>query len=364
MNAEDVAPRGWLTRLKASCFTRGVRLSQAAGEVFTRSGRVPLTIHEYATTGGLTFEVAGGVYINAPFDEWFVVEPEAEIGVTQEGTLEVRFDGRAAPIYPVPLPGYLDRRDDAGRSVRDVAMSHVDRIRLSPIGGCSFACKFCDLAGLPYYKRPVDQILAALRVAKEDDFLPPRHVLVSGGTPSPLDEPYLESVVCAVAQEAGMPVDVMMSPKRDSASIDRMVEAGVDGFAINIELFGDEASRTITPQKFRLGRQVFDEFIERAVDVTGGKGRVRSLIIVGIEPVEATLAGVEHLARMGADPALSPFRPPAPGQPLAQHPPPSPETLLDVYERSLAIAQEYGVRLGPRCVPCQHNTFAMPHEVS
>ena len=44
---------------------------------------MPLTVHEYATTGGVTVVTDGGVYVNAPFDNAYVKQPQ--------GTL--RFDG-------------------------------------------------------------------------------------------------------------------------------------------------------------------------------------------------------------------------------------------------------------------------------
>src|SRR5574340_1458117 len=90
-----------------------------------------------------------------------------------------------------------------------------------------------------------------------------------------------------------------------------------------------------------------------------GPGRVRSLLIVGLEPEESVLRGVEFIASHGVDPVLSPFRP-APGTRLADVRPPSADAMRRLYESAEEIAQRHGVKLGPRCVPCQHNTITFP----
>ena len=111
--------------------------------------------------------------------------------------------------------------------------------------------------------------------------------------------------------------------------------------------------------KVKACRQLYFDFIERAVGIFGAEGQVRSLILVGIEPIEDTLQGVEALAQLGCDPVLSPFRP-DPATPLKDHPPASVDTLVEVYERGLEIVERYGVKLGPRCIPCHHNTLTFP----
>ena len=86
------------------------------------------------------------------------------------------------------------------------------------------------------------------------------------------------------------------------------------------------------------------------------------LILVGLEPAEHTLAGVEHLAAMGVDPVLSPFRP-ARGTRLADAEPPPVSLLADVLEEARQIAVRHDVALGPRCGPCQHNTLTFPWDI-
>jgi Radical SAM superfamily len=357
MESEQVAK---IHDLKISAMAHGVRIAPNAMTRLTDGGKSKITIHEYATTGGITVELEGGVFVNAPFDESFCRDAEPLVQWTPESdAFSVGFRGDDFAVRILPLPGYLDRRDDRDRLVTDSIMSHADRARLSPVGGCVYSCRFCDLPGRKYLTRPSEQLLRALAIAMEDEALPVKHLLISGGTPAPADAPHLEGACRAILTEAKVPVDIMMSPPQDTDLIDRLSEWGIHGFSINLEVFDRETAKVITPQKWRLGRETFTRTITRAVERTGGRGRVRSLLVVGLESVDSTLEAIEYLARLGCDPVLSPFRP-VNGIRLHDHAPPSLEFLAEVHQRSNEVARSYGVRIGPRCIPCQNNTLAFP----
>lgn len=348
-----------MERLKISCLTNGIRVTPQAEEMLSQGGKVPLTIREYATTGGVTLELEQDIFVNAPFAEWYTTRAEASLELDPvNGNLYVAFEGQVYAARALPLPGYLGRQDSQGRPVQATTMSHADRVRLSPIFGCSFSCRFCDFVGKKYVRRPAEQVLEGLQVAQQDAVLPVKHVLISGGTPSARDYGYLDDIFERVIRTAGMPVDVMLAPRKNDI-VDRLAAWGVHGYSINIEVFDEQIAAEIAPQKHRLGHKQYAQSISRAVENVGSTGRVRSLILVGLEPEESTLAGVEFLARLGCDPTLSPFRPGS-GTPLENTPPPSQEMLERVYLRSREIVERFGVKLGPRCIPCQHNTLTLP----
>lgn len=350
-------------RLKLEILERGIVVDDAAREALTKGGRQGLTHADYPTTGGLTLKLPGDVYVNAPVGpaHAHAAFPAAVLSLADGDEDAAAFVLRAGdlriPAAPLPLPGYLKAHD----AIRDGVMTHADRARLSPVAGCSVNCAFCDSPQAGYKPRPADHLMAALQVALGDEQLPPRHVLISGGTPRAADRAYLDDVYQRVIQESPLPVDVMLAPRPGTDVIDRLVEWGVDGLAINLELFNAEVAARLTPYKQGLGREAFAHSIRRAVELTGGEGRVRSLLLVGLEPVEDTLRGVRFLAELGCDPCLSPFRPGA-GTALADHPLPEASLMEDVYLASLGIAEEHGVKLGPRCIPCQHNTVAFPDD--
>ncbi len=347
-----------LEALKISVLANGLKLD---AEALTRlGGPSSITVHEYPTTGGLPFRI-GEMYVNAPFDEWFCSRAEAEFHVGADGAPAVRLGPDEWAVDEVfPLPGYIGKQTDAGRRIDDVAMSHMDRVRLSPIAGCAFDCHFCDLPSYSYGRDDLDHMKVSLDVALADDKLPVRHAMISGGTPGRRDYGWFDDMCTDLIGHSPVPMDVMVAARPDGeAMVDRLVEAGVHGLAINIETFGEEASGEIIRQKHRFSRPYFEATVGRAVERLGRSGRVRSLIIPGLEAIDDTLRGVELLASLGCDPVLSPFRPA--GNTLLEHAePPSEETLRVVLREARAIADHHGVRLGPACVPCQHNTLSFP----
>jgi Radical SAM superfamily len=365
----DTQARAAIEKVKIVALTTGVRI--APDVLAELGGPDELTIHEYATTGGVTLELPEGVLVNAPFDEPFCERTPLRLERTA-GELELALDDIRVPVHDVlPLPGFLDATDEAGRPVRDTVMSHADRIRVSPIVGCAYNCRFCDLGTLRYERRPLEQILQAIDVALVDRALPPRHLLISGGTSGapPEHQQYFEDVCVGIVRHVlerrpDFEVDIMMSPRKNAATfVDALVDAGISGFSLNIELFSEESAKVHLPLKHAHSRPHLEEAISRAVERLGSsEGRVRSLIIPGLEPPDETIAGVDWLASLGCHPVLSPFRP-ARHTPLADEPPMSPDVLETVLVESRKVVRTRDVELGPRCAPCQHNTLSFPWDL-
>lgn len=363
---DDVVERRLLEDVKVEVLSQGVRVTSEGSEWLAGVSGGPLTVHEYPTTGGLTFELPEQVFLNAPFDEWYCATAVTEFTVA-DGRPVLRHPSGDVPVLRLlPLPGYLDEKDDAGRPVTDVAMSHVDRVRLSPLQGCAFDCSYCDLPFERYVLCDGEQMAAALAVASADEALPIRHVLISGGSPKRRDYERFErecGLLIDAAVARGLPVDVMMAPSIDGTDLlDRLVARGVSGFSLNIELFSEGAGLRYLGRKYRVTRTHAESFISRAVELLGRDGQVRSLIIPGLESVQDTLDGVRWLADLGCWPVLSPFRPAA-GTAASNVAPPSAADLRVLLDESRKIVADAGVALGPVCVQCQHNTLTFPWDV-
>jgi 2-iminoacetate synthase ThiH len=221
-------------------------------------------------------------------------------------------------------------------------------------------CQFCDLPyEFRYRRRRIDGLIESVHRAIDDASLPARHILISGGVPREEDINYLRTVYRSIPEAfPSYAVDVMMVPIHGLLEPQLLRDEGVHGLSINIELFNRDLARRVMRQKFDLGLEYYLDFIENAVSVFG-VGKVRSLLIVGLESPEDTLEAVRQLAQRGCDPVLSPFRP-DPSTPMSKHPAPSSSLLEQVYVEAEAIVSGYPVKLGPRCIPCQHNTLAFP----
>ena len=126
----------------------------------------------------------------------------------------------------------------------------------------------------------------------------------------------------------------MMSPREGSLDyIARYVRAGVRGFSFNLEVYGAESMLEIMPRKHTRSTPHMSRTVEAAV-MLGADGRVRSIVIIGLEEIGPTLEAIEAIASQGADPVLSPFRP-AQKTGLEAAEPPTEDYLHRVYSESL-----------------------------
>ena len=126
--------------------------------------------------------------------------------------------------------------------------------------------------------------------------------------------------------------------------------------SINIEVFSEAHAKEVMRHKYNQGLDFYLEFIEQAAEALG-PARVRSMLMVGLEPMEMTLAGVAAIAERGGVPVLSPFRP-DPATPLRDWKPSNAADLEETYLRAVDIAASRGTELGPDCPPCTHNTLS------
>lgn len=349
-------------QLKLALLAEGLSISDAAQAHIDRSnGGRPMTPADYASTSGVILALEHDVWVNAPISEHnpnFVAAPRFTLDRDDDGLL-VRGEGLASRAAFWLPPAYHGERNDAGEELNSYAFTHADRVRISPIEGCSMACHFCNLPyEFRYRRKRVAGLVDAVRRALDDAVQPAHHVLISGGTPRAEDFEYVQEVYEAVI--TGFPevaVDIMMVPADGLLDLEWLDRIGVNELSVNIEIFDRSISRRIMRRKSDQGLDYYLSFIERASE-TLGPGRIRSMLMVGIESIEQTLAGVQAIAERGGVPVLSPFRP-DPATPMKGAAPPTRALLEETYVRAREIAARFDVPLGPSCIPCTHNTVTL-----
>jgi hypothetical protein len=347
--------------LKFELLDKGLVLSPAAADVLARHNRdKSLTPHDYASTSGVILKLEDEVWVNAPiglYNPNFVADTPYRLEFDEEFVVEGAGLASRASFWLQPFYHGVTR--DFG-PLNNYVVTHGDRARLSPLRSCAMTCTFCNIpyeSPLSTYQlKSVEAVLEAARVALEDPQQPARHLLISGGTPKPKDVPWMQDLYAAVLNAfPGVPVDLMMVPLPGLFDLPRLSALGLNELSINVELFNRERSRVLTRQKYNQGIDFYLNFIEQATMVLG-VGRARSMLMVGLEPVEDTLAGVRAIAERGGTPVLSPFRP-DPATPLSALKPPTAAVMREVFERASEIVGDYGMMLGPDCPPCSHNTL-------
>lgn len=353
--------------LKIELFNQGVIVSDQAREAIAGVEGKPLSTGDYASTNGLALNLGEGIFVNAPFQDLspnFVREGTTPHHLDFEGgQFFVRSDDKEFKARYIPVAGYYMDRHPGGENYRDIVVTHTDRARISPVEGCSIKCNFCNLPfDYKYRIKDEQDLVDSVRVAVDDPVVPAQHVLISGGTPGRKHFEYENRVYKRVAEEfPGLDVDIMMAPVPGLLDPKTLKGFGINELSINMELWNIEIAEQKARGKWRIGRDNYLKFIAEAVEVFG-PGKIRSLLMVGLEPEEDTLRGVQALAERGCDPVLSPFRPDR-STPLALELPPSVALQKEVYQRGRDIVEKYpGVKLGPRCMPCMHNTLTFPDD--
>ena len=317
---------------------------------------------DYASTSGLIIRMDDDVWVNMPVERY---NPNFVPGTTlvfDHGPDGFFVHGRgfeSQASYWVP-PSYLGGTTSTGRPINNYVFTHGDRVRLSPTIGCAMVCDFCNIpfddtyAGL----KPVEIMLESVRTALADDLQPGRHLLISGGTPGPPHVAGMRNTYERVLQEfPQLEIDIMMVPLDGLYDLPKLDALGLHEISINLEVYSEEIAKRVMPHKFRQGRAYYLDFLAKAAEQIGGH-RVRSMLMVGIEPIESTLDGVEAILERGCVPVLSPFRP-DPVTPMRDSRPPSADELREVFVRATELADRYGIDLGPDCPPDTHNTLTL-----
>jgi hypothetical protein len=351
-------------RLKCHMLAEGVEISPAAARRLHEITDGKLTPADYASTSGLILELQDNVWVNAPINEHnpnFVDRPRSLLDHDSAGFFVRNAAFSSTAKYWQP-PSYHGRSGDYGPWM-NFAVTHADRARLSPVRGCAMTCKFCNIPyddPLDVYAvKPIDALIAAAHVAVNDPVQPSHHLLISGGTPKRPDIDALREIYRRVLLEfPQQAVDIMMVPLRglfDLAELDRL---GLNQISINVEIYGAAEAAQLMRNKSHQGLDYYLDFIADAASILG-PNRVRSMLMVGLEPMEQTLAGVRMIAERGGVPVLSPFRP-DPSTPLRDRRPANAAELEEIYLRAADLVATIGGSLGPDCTPCTHNTLTFP----
>lgn len=322
---------------------------------------------DYASTRGLILLLNDDVWVNVPVERYnanFVPGTTMTVDLDAGGFF-VHGRGLSSRAAFWPPAAFHFGKNSHGRPYRNFVVTHGDRARLSPTVGCAMVCDFCNIPFDDTYAgvKPLDPMIDAIDVALRDIRQPGHHLLISGGTPGPAHVPALQNVYESVLRGfPGVDVDIMMVPIPGLYDLPKLDALGLNQISVNLEVYDEEIASRIMRHKHRQGRDYYLDFLAEAAQILGGH-RVRSMLMVGIEPMDSTLEGVRAILERGCVPVLSPFKP-DPVTPMADARPPAWEETLELYLRAQEFADDLRGSLGPTCPPCTHNTLSFAHRDS
>lgn len=339
--------------VKAQLLYEGVKITDSAKVALNKMSEIWL-MNDYITCSGVTLNFKN-LYVTA------VPNDNAHFVLDYDGDFFIKIKNEKADVNVIVPPEYM--KDDIvvdGKKITCYINTYTDRIRIQLISGCSNSCKFCNAKEFKYEFNDLSSLDKALKIGLEERKV--RHALISSGNAkneNDLQE-FTKYYEYFCSKYRDLEIDLMTPPRGFKSYKSReeyisylkhLKEIGIYGLSTNIELYNLDELKYYCPEKYDIGQDNYFYFIEEAVKIFG-KNKVRSLIIVGLEPLEWTLKGVEELAKIGCNPTLSPLFPYGQAQGKL-----STELFIEARQKGEEICSKYGISLGPLCLSCSHNTL-------
>ena len=143
----------------------------------------------------------------------------------------------------------------------------------------------------------------------------------------------------------------------------KMVKAGAREFSFNMEIFNVNFAKKYMPGKANdFTRESYINALNTARFVLDDseKESVRTMFVVGLEPITSLKQGVKLMINNNIQPMLSVFRP-LPKTELENLLPPQLNQLYQLYLDIEKWCEEKEMKLGPACHYCQNNTLSLPY---
>lgn len=338
-------------RFKTAILNQGVRLSEAC-------------LKELETDGGpncemfsaLDLTIDNTVYINAPYMVAFSELSPFEIDFLDK-TYVLKYYGKVIAKVSVRTTDInANRKTKSGIPYYAISYMGVDRLRIHARSGCYFkskqiGCHFCGIEGGDIFS--MADIKEVLDTYKNVSKL--QHFLVGGGSFNPSDDFHQVLQIARYIHESFKRNIYLMSiPPIDETILFKLKDAGVTEVAFNLEIYDRNRAKKVMPGKGNIPFERYDTAFHTAVNIWGKNGNVRSALIVGLEPKESTIQGIEYLCSIGVSPILALFKP---DENMEDYLAPSSDEVLYIWETAENICRRYQVSLGPSCHYCEDNVL-------
>lgn len=220
----------------------------------------------------------------------------------------------------------------------------------------SQSCQFCAIEqsledGRTLVRKTPDQVAEVAEAAVRLDGI--SQLVMTTGTPNSEDRGarLMAETAAAVKARVAIPIQGQCEPPEDPIWYKRMKEAGIDSLGMHLEVVEEEVRRRILPGKSELSLERYERAFAKAVAVFG-RGQVSTYLLAGLGDSAASLIACSgRLIELGVYPFVVPFVPIA-GTPLADHPAPSTEFMLEVYTAVAELLRSSNMRSDQMAAGC------------
>ncbi|NDV22940.1 radical SAM protein [Desulfovibrio sp. JC022] len=340
--------------------TKGLKITEEATKIVERS-----TL-EFAFSkgiaGGIDLILPYNIHVSAPILEKYTHESGYKLTAINS-TLYLSHHG--IELYPVEfISSPQFPKNEKGIILSKYGKIYTDRLGISIVKGCKFAmldegCRFCEIGKANSISfNSIQDVKQLIDYCEANELINFKHILLTGGCA--FDEMWskLISFIKEISAHTNRPI-YYMTPPVSEARLEEVKECGVSEIGMNIELWDRNIAKEVMPGKGKFTREEYIQSLRQAVSLFGSSGEVRSLLIVGVEPVENTYAAVDYLSKMKVMPILSPLRL-LKNTEMKNYVEPEAATLFEVWKECQKICEKNEMTLGPTCKACQNNTITVP----
>lgn len=347
-----------LLELKISILNQGIRISPSAITAMQKFGYIRDGVFQ-----SVDLFFPNGLVVNAPFKtEFSELSPYC---IEYSGSSYVlMYNGKLlTEISFDVIDTYSQRVASNGTVYRHVAFLATDRLRIHHQFRCIFkeqkrGCKFCNIK-LKQGNFSVSDIFEIIDFYLQNVKF--NHFLIGGGSGSAIEEfQNIIAIAKHIRKQSTKPIYAMCLPPKDISVLYDYKNAGIDEIGFNIEFFNRKIAKNLMPGKGEIPLIQYENAFREAVRIWGTKGNVRSMMVLGLEPLESFYSGVEWLCSLGVMPIISIFRPMC-NMHMKDALPMSNENIKIIYDSLLEITTKYNLKPGPSCIYCQNNTLSMPN---
>jgi radical SAM protein (TIGR04043 family) len=260
-----------------------------------------------------------------------------------------RFFGK---LKLVENPKFYSHKTTEGIEMRKIALVHGVDCLASTIyqkciyWACGEPCVFCGIELSLQYDTTIEeknatQMSEVIAAAKKEGRC--THMTLTSGTDESIDKGairYIKVLKGIKKNHPDIPLHVQIEALEDLSYINRLKEAGADSIGIHIEILDDKLRQEITPGKFSISYETFEDNWKHAIEIFG-KNQVSSYVLTGFgEPKIEFLKNVEKIISLGVIPYITPVRS-IPGKkdlPITNY-----IELLEIYRENALLMKIYGV---------------------
>ncbi len=302
-------------------------------------------------TRSVELVLPGDVLVSAPIDEAFTTNSPYRL-IQDNDRFLLESDGEPAEVRIIAPPRYYAQKTQSGIPMWRVGHSYGPYIAINPAKRCGFSangthCQFCDVATQGADRDepiPVEDVIDTVRAAFADGTSEFVYLHIGYIDSDDAGVEFIEPYVRAIKRHFDTLVAVQLQPPRENRWIDYIYAIGVDAISYSVEIHDEKILESLCVGRAQqVGRRRYYEALRHAATIFPN-GTVWSDLIVGLEPIESTLAGVDALVEIGVLPVLSVFRPLSDTD-LRDHPMPTTQDVAPVFAYLFERVREAGINM-------------------